>query len=250
MINLLEYKKERQQQYEAEIAKVLEKFAGFFEGVDAELSSDELRTRHGLESMIDPIDMLADISDKGSWIREQIAEINQKYGVRGDKQVPDIFDPKYAIGSEENTEKVEGASGMQSAGGKFGSYPEYVTMEKSLSITEMERIHSEMLDSVGTDEDALELYEELVQQANRYVQFRSNWPLWSREEKTEKDPSRTSCHDSLIVKFSQLVKYLKMQDKDARWMFDLGYIEEDPFNRKRIGDFACYIVFVNSICAR
>ena len=30
----------------------------------------------------------------------------------------------------------------------------------------------------------------------------------------------------------------------------LGDEAEHPCNRKRIGDFACYIVFVNSICAR
>lgn len=123
-------------------------------------------------------------------------------------------------------------------------------MDKSLPLDQMVSLHKEMLEEVWEDEDALELYEELVQQANRYASFRSGWCVWSMEEKTEKDPSRTSCHDSLIVKFNQLAKYLQIIGKEAKWRSELGFIEDDPYNRKRIGDFACYIVFVNSVCAR
>lgn len=66
----------------------------------------------------------------------------------------------------------------------------------------------------------------------------------------EKDSARTSCHDSVIVKFNMLERFLKMQGKDARWRKVLGYEEDDPNFRKRIGDFACYLVFVNSLLAR
>lgn len=133
---------------------------------------------------------------------------------------------------------------------KFGSLDEYGKMELSISLEEMIQLHQNMINEIDSDEDALELYEELVEQANRYMQFRSNWMLWSREEKMKQDQSRTLCHDSLIVKFNQLAKYLQMIGKDAKWRKELGYIEDDPYNRKRIGDFACYIVFVNSLCAR
>ncbi len=74
--------------------------------------------------------------------------------------------------------------------------------------------------------------------------------LWSTEKKLEEDPNRTSCHNSLIIKFNQLARYLKMQGNSASWRDELGYEEDDPYNRKRIGDFACYIVFLNSIHAR
>ena len=129
-------------------------------------------------------------------------------------------------------------------------YEEYIPMAKSLSLEEMAKIHREMTDEIGNDEDALELYEELVLAANKYNTYRAGWCVWSREEKMEKDPSRTACHDAMIVKFNKLARYLKMQGKDAGWREKLGYEEEDVYNRKRIGDFACYIVFVNSICAR
>lgn len=41
-----------------------------------------------------------------------------------------------------------------------------------------------------------------------------------------------------------------MQGKDTSWREKLGYEKEDVYNRKVIGDFACYIVFVNSLNAR
>lgn len=133
---------------------------------------------------------------------------------------------------------------------ELGSLQDYEKMELSIPLERMVELHTQMLEEIGTDEDALELYEELVKQANRYVQFRSNWILWSREEKMEHDASRTSCHDSLIVKFNQLAKFLQMIGKETQWRKELGFIEDDPYNRKRIGDFACYIIFMNSICAR
>lgn len=133
---------------------------------------------------------------------------------------------------------------------KYSTYEEYTPMEKSLSIEEMAKLHGEMISEIGNDEDALELYEELIVAANKYSAFRAAWCIWSREEKMEKDESRTACHDSMIVKFNKLARYLRMQEKQAAWRDVLGDEAEHPYNRKRIGDFACYIVFVNSICAR
>ena len=121
---------------------------------------------------------------------------------------------------------------------ELGSLQGYEKMELSIPLERMVELHTQMLTEIGTDEDALELYEELVKQANRYAQFRSNWILWSREEKMEHDASRTSCHDSLIVKLNQLAKFLQMIGKETQWRKELGFIEDDPYNRKRIGDFA------------
>ena len=132
----------------------------------------------------------------------------------------------------------------------FSKYEEYLPMDKSLTLEEMGDIHNQMMLSIGNDPDALELYEELIDTANRYSTFRANWCIWSVEEKLDKDPGRTACHNSLIVKFNQLARYLKMQGMNISWRDILGYEEDDRYNRKHLGDFACYIVFVNSICAR
>ena len=40
-----------------------------------------------------------------------------------------------------------------------------------------------MIAEIGTDVDALELYNELIKIATRYATFRANWPLLSRDEK-------------------------------------------------------------------
>lgn len=37
---------------------------------------------------------------------------------------------------------------------KYSTYEEYIPMEKSLSIEEMEKLHEEMLSEIGNDEDA------------------------------------------------------------------------------------------------
>lgn len=130
------------------------------------------------------------------------------------------------------------------------TYEDYLPLPMSLSIEEMAALHNDMAEEIGNDDDSLELYEELITTATRYMVFRSNWLLWSKEEKMENDSSRTSCHNSLIVKFNQLARYLQAQGKTAAWRDTLGYEEDNKYFRKRIGDFACFLVFVNSVLAR
>lgn len=130
------------------------------------------------------------------------------------------------------------------------TYENYLPAEKGLSLEDMVQLHKDMAAEIGSDTDSLELYEELVETAVRYASFRAQWLLWSREEKLAKDSSRSACHNSLIVKFNQLARYLKMQGKAAVWRDKLGYEEENPYYRKRIGDFGCYLVFINSINSR
>lgn len=89
----------------------------------------------------------------------------------------------------------------------------------------MVKLHNEMIIEIGSDSDALELFDELVETATRYAVFRTKWPLMSKEEKMDTYTSRSACHNSLIV-------------------------EDDKYNRKRIGDFGYYIVLISSINAR
>ena len=130
------------------------------------------------------------------------------------------------------------------------TYEEYLKQPKAMAFEAMQTIHAEMLAEIGVDKDALELYDELLEVATRYAAIRANWLLLSREEKNEQDPGRTSCHNSVITHFNMLARYLKQQGKSATWRDELGYEEDDGHYRKAIGDFACYLVFVNSINAR
>lgn len=130
------------------------------------------------------------------------------------------------------------------------TYEKYLEKQKSLTIGQMHEIHTEILLDIAGDLDAKELYEELIKTATKYTAFRSEWLLWDRITKIERDGSRTSCHNSLIVKFDILARYVKSQGKEAKWRDSLGYEKDDKYNRKTIGDFACYLVFINSLNAR
>ena len=114
----------------------------------------------------------------------------------------------------------------------------------------MNTVHTQMVEEIGNDEIALELYEDLLSQARKYHYYRSNWSVWNREEKLENDPNRTICHDSLIIKFNMLARYLRQNDKAAIWRNTLGDEKIDPLVRKCIGDFACYLILLDSILSR
>lgn len=130
------------------------------------------------------------------------------------------------------------------------SYEDYLTAPKALAFEEMRKLHLEMIGEIGDDPEALEICHELVRTATRYAGFRAEWPLLEVSQKLEKDASRSLCHNSLITKFNMLARYLKMQGKEAKWRDVLGYEEDDKYYRKRIGDFGCYMAFVNSVNAR
>ena len=130
------------------------------------------------------------------------------------------------------------------------TYEEYLKQPKAITFGKMQIFHAEMLAEIGADTEALELYDELMKVATRYAAIRANQLLLSREEKSEQDSGRTSCHNPVITHFNMLVRYLKQQGKAAAWRDELGYEEDNPYNRKAIGDFACYLAFVNGINAR
>lgn len=130
------------------------------------------------------------------------------------------------------------------------TYQDYLQSRKSMSLEKMQELHQEIITEIGQDQDALEIYDELLKTAVRYLHFRSEWPTLLREEKMDKDSSRTACHNSIIIKINMLSRYLKMQGKEAAWRDELGYEEDSPYNRKVIGDFGCYIAFIGALNAR
>lgn len=126
----------------------------------------------------------------------------------------------------------------------ISTYEEYITMPGSLTLEEMQSLHREIKEEVGYDEDALDLYADLIDAVAKYFPYRANWHFWDREKKIAEDSVRTKRHDRVIDCFNILERYLKKKGKSAVWREILG---ED---RKRIGDFACYLVFAESLNAR
>lgn len=130
------------------------------------------------------------------------------------------------------------------------TFREYEKTQRALTFSEMEALHDEIVTEIGNDEESMEIYAELVQKAAEYSAMRTKWMLSDPAARADMDASRTAKHDSLIVKLNMLARFLKMQGKTAGWRETLGYEEDDPYNRKRIGDFGCYLSFVAAVNAR
>lgn len=126
----------------------------------------------------------------------------------------------------------------------MNTFKDYLAMPSSLTLEEMAAMHEEMKEEISTDSDALELYRELSELALKYTKFRLDWMSYDREERLEKGSARSSCHNVFIDKCNILARYLKAQGKTAAWRDTLG---ED---RRRIGDFACYITFIGTLHER
>ena len=130
------------------------------------------------------------------------------------------------------------------------TYDSYLNEKQPLTFAEMQQIHADLVSEIGTDADALDLYNELLRASVKYAGIRAKWPSLSKQEKIDQDASRSACHDSVIIKINKLSRYLKTIGKEATWRESLGDESADPYIRKRIGDFACYLAFVNCLYAR
>ena len=130
------------------------------------------------------------------------------------------------------------------------TYEDYLPAPGSLTLEEMQSLHREIKEDAGHDGDALSLYEDLLAAAVKYSESRAYWPLWDWGQKLAEDSVRTSRHDRVIDSFNILARYLRNQGKQASWRDVLGDEKKDPGCRKRIGDFACYLVFIESLNAR
>mgnify|MGYP004476168535 CR=1 FL=1 len=68
-----------------------------------------------------------------------------------------------------------------------------------------------------------------------------------KENRRNRDMSRTEAHDHLIRSFNILARYMENQKISIEWRNMLG---DEKEHRKRIGDFGCYLVFINCLNAR
>lgn len=130
------------------------------------------------------------------------------------------------------------------------TYEDYISMPLAMPATKMTSIHRQMIDELDCLPDAVELYNELIEAAIKYAEIRAKWAIMDREQKIEKDSYRTSLHNAFILQINILAHFLRKNGKPALWRNELGNEEEDRIFRKVIGDFACYLAFVNGICSR
>ena len=130
------------------------------------------------------------------------------------------------------------------------TFEDYLKEPRSLSLDRMMELHRQLMAEVGDDPDAEELYAALLEEATEYAEIRASWPLMSREDRMAKDPSRTAHHNSVISHYDMLARLLRRQGKTADWREELGDEKADRYFRKTMGDFACFLVFINSLMAR
>ena len=130
-------------------------------------------------------------------------------------------------------------------------YEEYLTKNDALTLEKADEILSRIEASLDkNDEDAIELYQDILEQAVKYVEYRSNWILWDNETKVKNDEIRSNFHNLLILKMNVFARYMKSVGHSTEWRDILGDESSHSHVRKRIGDFACYIVFINALGAR
>lgn len=132
----------------------------------------------------------------------------------------------------------------------FTTFEAYTTCkQQSFSVEEMEEIFhgfSDSFSSFSEDETAVELYQDLMEKVERYaVDFRVPWFRdFDRDDRIKYDNQRTGAHNQVIRAFDILARYETGHGVLASWRERLGD------NRKKIGDFACFLMYVYGICGR
>ena len=95
-------------------------------------------------------------------------------------------------------------------------------------------------------EQAMKIYDKLWDHALHcmidYGSLRAHWKITPKTDRSNDD--RTVMHDSVIHSLDELAAYTKEHGKEAKWRDELGY------QRKRIGDFACYVSLIYGVFAR
>jgi hypothetical protein len=79
------------------------------------------------------------------------------------------------------------------------------------------------------------LRRQLIRAATDYAHLRAVWQISEREERRQMDQRRTLAHNAFIDCCNILSRSMEKADEDNSWREVLGD------DRKRIGDFACYV---------
>ena len=117
-------------------------------------------------------------------------------------------------------------------------YHEYLRKYDSITMEQAVEIYQRIYKALDPDdEDGMEILGEYLAAAGKYA----------REEKSDTDANRTACHNKVIFHLNILSRYLASKEKDISWRNELG---DEKENRKKIGDFACYVALMEGLDAR
>lgn len=136
-------------------------------------------------------------------------------------------------------------------------YKKYLETVEHLTLEEMDDIYSDILNqSVQNNEDFQFFWKELVDNAISYTTVRSNWSIHNPKT-TDR---RSEKHNAVINSFLALERVFNLNHWDSSfWTEKLFLSKSNPqqrlledvtMHRKRIGDFANYIVFMQALETR
>ena len=130
----------------------------------------------------------------------------------------------------------------------MNDYKTYLSISKGSTLTFEEACEildemNECYEKIAADDKA-DFYKEILEKAFKYTEIRCSWELMTGEERAEKDPYRTSVHNGFITSLNVLSRHAELEGIDASWLGKLGDA------RKRIGDFACFLTYINGMSNR
>ncbi|MFD1317554.1 hypothetical protein [Loigolactobacillus zhaoyuanensis] len=129
------------------------------------------------------------------------------------------------------------------------NYDEYLARQDSLAFEAAVTIYNKIMSSVDTNDSIFkELWNDVIVNASKYIQIRNAWLLLSYSDKVAQDDLRTTQHNAFIATLTPFKRYMDIKGWDSTWVADLGGIESD--NRKRLGDFAGYLLCIGSLQTR
>ena len=125
------------------------------------------------------------------------------------------------------------------------NYDDFKNEKGIVSFSEAEQIYSSLLNSSNQlDKEFQEEWTTFVLLCVEYTSIRGKWLTLSREEKLANDEARAVTHNKVIYQLKILKSLANEQSNDVTWF------EKFNDDRKRIGDFACYVAYIYALNAR
>lgn len=117
--------------------------------------------------------------------------------------------------------------------------------DDTMLLSEADDIFTKMYSSLqNADKELVSLYTDMITKAVDYAGVRSEWLLLSPEEKKYNKEQRDLLHDTFIVTLNTLEEAMESRRISTAWRDLLGT------DRKRIGDFACYLALFYGLNSR
>ncbi len=119
------------------------------------------------------------------------------------------------------------------------------TSDDTMLLSEADDIFKKLSSSLQTaDRELVALYTDMITKAIDYAGIRSEWLLLSPEEKKYNKEQRELLHDTFIVTLNTMEEAMISRKIPTIWRNQLGS------DRKRIGDFACYLALFYGLNSR